>query len=413
MPDYKFKQISLRNCPRNAWVDEAINRGKYVLAGHYGRVQRLYETGGVYFDIDIEAIKKFDKFLKDEYFIGMEQDLIVNNAVMGAVKGHPFLKEQMEYMEGFDINHHEVENETGPRMVSNLLYSKGLEKKDETQTVEGITVYKSDYFYPYLYTEAFSKECIKPDTHAIHHWANTWGEKVSIVIAAYNQAQYLPETIESCLNQTYKNIEIIVVNDGSTDNTSEVAKRYPVTLLEKKNGGCSSARNYGIKRSTGQYIICLDSDDTIDPDYVRKLVGKSDIACSGLTEFGEGDASWMPDETKLTLEDFLKNNQIFCSSMFRKEVWEKTGGYDEKITSAYEDWDLWIRAVALGFKIAIVPEYLFNYRKHPESMTMKNIDGNVNKMYRETIFAKHIKLIEKVNCIDASKRVVRDGWVIL
>ena len=87
------------------------------------------------------------------------------------------------------------------------------------------------------------------------------GDKVSIIIPCYKQAHFLAEAIESALAQDYDNFEVIVVNDGSPDNTSEVAKRYPVSLIEQENKGLSAARNAGIKASTGSWILPLDADN--------------------------------------------------------------------------------------------------------------------------------------------------------
>ena len=94
-------------------------------------------------------------------------------------------------------------------------------------------------------------------------------QKVSIIIPVYNHAQWLPDAISSALNQTVP-CEVIVVNDGSPDNTSEVAKMFDVKLIEKENGGLTSARNAGIKEATGEWILTLDADDKIAPDFVEK-----------------------------------------------------------------------------------------------------------------------------------------------
>lgn len=396
MPDYEIRPITLENCPKNDWVNSCIKQRKFVLAGHYARIKRLYETGGIYFDIDVEVLKSFEGLLDNEFFIGCEKDLVINNAVMGSVAGHIYLKEQLDYTLGFDISHQEVENETGPRMTTKLLLDRGWQKQDKNQLVGDIQVYSSEYFYPYLYSEDVSDKRLTKNTYAIHHWASTWVEardksKVSIIIPCYNQAEFLAETIESCLAQTYKNIEIIVVSDASPDNSVEIAKKYPVKVIEcAVNGGVGYARNTGIKASTGNYIMCLDSDDTIEPEFVEKCVGQSDIACPLLEEFGEGarDGVWHPlDEP--TLDQLIEANRIFCSSMFTREVWEKTGGYDESIRSAFEDWDLWIRAKILGFKIKKIPYVLFNYRKHANSMTVANIDKATNDLYMRLIWDKY------------------------
>lgn len=161
MPDYEIEVISLSSVIKSKFVVDAIELGKYALAGHYGRCERLYETGGLYFDIDVEAIKSLDPLL-GKSFIGREDDGMVNNAVMGFEKGHPMMKACLDYMDKIDINTHNIELETGPWLF-NRLY------KDFD-----VTVYPREYFYPYHYTESFNPECIKDNTYVIHHWGATW-----------------------------------------------------------------------------------------------------------------------------------------------------------------------------------------------------------------------------------------------
>lgn len=192
-------------------------------------------------------------------------------------------------------------------------------------------------------------------------------EKVSIIIPCYGQAHYLEDAIESALTQTVL-CEVIVVNDGSLDNTSEIAKKYPVRLVEKTNGGLSSARNAGIAVAKGEYILTLDADDIITQDFVEKTLGLDDIVGTQQQEFGDSHILWTNNNLHPTFEDFKKNNQINCCSLFKKEIWEKVGGYDENMRIGYEDWFFWLKATKAGYKVTIVPEPLFFYRKHGQSM---------------------------------------------
>ena len=96
--------------------------------------------------------------------------------------------------------------------------------------------------------------------------------KISVIIPAYNAAKYIKRCIVSLLEQTYKNIEIIVVNDGSDDNTLEMAKQYNIIVLDKENGGVSSARNSGLNKATGDYICFVDADDYVEKNYIESVV---------------------------------------------------------------------------------------------------------------------------------------------
>jgi glycosyltransferase involved in cell wall biosynthesis len=192
--------------------------------------------------------------------------------------------------------------------------------------------------------------------------------KVTIVIPCYNQAQWLPDAIESALNQTVK-CDVIVVNDGSTDNTRDVAMRYPVTMtISKKNGGLSSARNSGIRASTTEWILPLDADDKIAPDMVEKcLAVGADIIGVGQETFGDYVSKHIFKEEP-TYSDFKESNQINCCSLYKKTMWQKLGGYDENMREGYEDWDFWLRATQKGYIVKAIPEFLFFYRKHGRSM---------------------------------------------
>lgn len=200
-------------------------------------------------------------------------------------------------------------------------------------------------------------------------------QEVTIIIPCYNQAHWLPEAIESALAQTIQ-CDIIVVNDGSPDNTSEVAKQYPVTLIEKENGGLSSARNAGIKEAKTKWILTLDADDKIAPDFIEKcLQVDADIIGTGQQEFGDSNEKHLFNHEP-THQDFIRNNQINCCSLYKHEIWEKIGGYDEEMKLGYEDWDFWLRATKAGYTVKTIPEYLFYYRKHGTSMVTNAIKNH-------------------------------------
>jgi glycosyltransferase involved in cell wall biosynthesis len=210
---------------------------------------------------------------------------------------------------------------------------------------------------------------------------------VSVVIPCFNYGHFIGEAIESVLKQSYGNVEIIVVNDGSTDNTSEVARKYGVTLIEQENQGVSAARNRGIRESHGGWVMCLDADDMLHPDYIDHCMEvDADIVSAGTQMIGDSNGTWLCPAT-VQYKDFFKRNCVNCSALFKKRVWEVTGGFDEKMRGGFEDYDLWWRAAKEGFKIAAVQEYLFYYRKHGLSM----IDGANAKSHELLAYmsAKH------------------------
>ena len=110
-----------------------------------------------------------------------------------------------------------------------------------------------------------------------------------------------------------------------------------------------------------------------------KYKDEYDIIGTGQEEFGDTDRKYL-FKTNPTHADFLQNNQINCCSLFRKEIWGKVGGYEERIKIGLEDWQFWLKATYLGYKVATVPEYLFFYRKHGESM-ISNVHRNLNEAH--------------------------------
>ena len=224
---------------------------------------------------------------------------------------------------------------------------------------------------------------------------------VSVIIPLYNQGEFLPDAVKSVVNQTYPYWECIIVNDGSTDNSEEVAEslieQYPdynIKLLNKKNGGLADARNYGIERSSGDFILPLDSDDMILPEMLKKtvsvLLANKDVSIVGTDtlRFGEVNNSYQTQGLNIDVIKYL-DTLNYCS-LYRKEVWKQVGGYNKNMVYGYEDWDFWISCAEKGFKEKKVPEYLFKYRIRKNSMlTHSQKNDNILKA---RIILNHPKL---------------------
>ena len=197
-------------------------------------------------------------------------------------------------------------------------------------------------------------------------------KKISIIIQCYNQAQYLGEAIESCLAQSITPHEIIVVNDCSPDNTEDVAMEYSVQYIARLvNGGLSAARNTGIRASSGDYVVTLDADDKLPPDYLEKLSSvDADIVGCGYLTFGDYEIEWK-SRGDITLEDLLDGNRTQCSALVNRKVYEKVM-FDESMKHGFEDWLMWMEAVAHGFSMKCTDKTYLLYRKHGDSMVSHN-----------------------------------------
>lgn len=202
---------------------------------------------------------------------------------------------------------------------------------------------------------------------------------VSIVIPTYNNAHYLQEAIDSVLRQTYQQIELIVVDDGSIDSTKTILARYGDTIIYvyQKNKGPSAARNKGISIAKGDYIGFLDADDVIMPQkiemQIKLLWDKRDVGIAYCwRRFIDEKGNALPQIGKTTVRgkilDSLLENSLFPSSvlLFRRNVVSETGLFDEELFTG-EDWDYCLRAATKGFTFDYVPEFLVNYRVHGSS----------------------------------------------
>ncbi|MDR0927389.1 MAG: glycosyltransferase [Ignavibacteria bacterium] len=204
---------------------------------------------------------------------------------------------------------------------------------------------------------------------------------VSVIVPLYNYQEYVLETIESVVKQTYKDWELIIVDDCSTDDSYNIVKeyvhshpQYPICLWQnERNSGISATRNVGLKKAKGKYILLLDADDKIAEKALEKYISAieredADICYSQTQLFGTEDGIW-----ELPPANCFKYNPWGCSinptCLFKKAILEKVGGFAEDMR-ADEDWQFWASFVIKGVtKYTKIDEPLFLYRKHGNSLT--------------------------------------------
>lgn len=209
------------------------------------------------------------------------------------------------------------------------------------------------------------------------YYNNLSSEKVSVIIPCYNQGEYLQEAVDSVLASTHKNIEIIVIDDGSTKDVDliDAVKCENVKIIHQKNQGVCIARNHGIKEATGKYILPLDADDKIYPTYIEKALNvmtqnpKFGIVYCNAEFFGSKTGIWKLED--YSFPEILISNMIFSSAMFRKSDWQKVGGYNPIMDSGYEDWEFWLSLIETGLGVFKIPEALFLYRQYEDTRTCR------------------------------------------
>lgn len=221
---------------------------------------------------------------------------------------------------------------------------------------------------------------------------------ISIIVPCYNQAQYLSETLQTVLDQDYVYWECIIVNDGSPDNTEEIALQWcerdeRFKYLKKENGGLSDARNYGIKYSEGKYILPLDSDDKISRTYISEAISvlenNSDVKlvfCRAQL-FGADNKEW--ELLPYSYDNLLfVRNCIYCSAIYKRTDYDKTVGYNTNMIYGWEDYDFWISLLSPEDRVVKLDKIHFFYRTKEVSMRTL-IDEKKEEYLRIQIFKNH------------------------
>ena len=216
--------------------------------------------------------------------------------------------------------------------------------------------------------------------------------KVSIVIPCYNMKDYLKETVDSALAQAYKNFEVIVIDDGSTDDVQSI---NGVTWIRQENQGLNSARNAGAKTSTGDLLLFLDADDKLDPTYLQKTVplmtAGVGIVSTDMQYFG---LSNLRIPTAETLQQQKVSNRMPYCVLIRREAFEQAGGYTMNPDIwAYGDWNLSLSILKRGWRCAVLREPLFNYRIRSNSM--RTIASQTHEQMCEAIKRNHPDLFSE------------------
>ncbi len=217
--------------------------------------------------------------------------------------------------------------------------------------------------------------------------------RVAVVIPCYGQAHFLAEAVESVCAQTYGDLEVVIVDDGSPDDTAEVATRLaaehaarPIRLIRQANQGLPASRNNAIDSTSAEFIVPLDADDKLPPDYVQLKVAALDarpdasIADGDHHTFG-ADRALIP-HSPYDFVDLARTNRIGVAAMFRRRAWQDVGGYNASMCTrngfAYEDWDFWLGCAERGHFGVHVPRALFYYRVRPDSM-FRNVNDQRTK----------------------------------
>ena len=240
-----------------------------------------------------------------------------------------------------------------------------------------------------------------PDRFDTRSTAQGGGPTSTIVIPCFNHGEFVLAAVASAEDSAGVPFELVIVNDGSTDPfTIEILEGLRAAgyrILDQPNRGLSAARNAGIRAARGRYILPLDADNRIRPSYLRRAAEVLDAApevgvvYGDAALFGTRGGPWRMPE--FDLEEMASCNLIDACAVFRREVWEQSGGYDENLRN-WEDWDYWLSVAEAGWKFVHVPEVLFEYRVQSESLSSGLDKAETRRRALELITAKHAAIFQ-------------------
>lgn len=246
--------------------------------------------------------------------------------------------------------------------------------------------------------------------------------KVTVIMPVYNGANYIKEAVDSILNQSFKDYEIVVINDGSKDNTEEILDGYgdKIRYFYQNNAGTSVARNLGIREARGEYIAFLDQDDVYFPDKLErcldyfKLNADVPMVYSNMLvidQSGKKLYDWLLTK-KYFAEGYIYENLLkecfFCPStvVIKKTLLLEVGGFDESVRGV-EDFDLWLK-IAKNHKIGLIRETLVKWRWHGKNTSTNSfmMDENRIKVYKKQLLHKDLA----PTCINYIKNLIQINY---
>ncbi|MDR2891465.1 MAG: glycosyltransferase family 2 protein [Deltaproteobacteria bacterium] len=231
-----------------------------------------------------------------------------------------------------------------------------------------------------------------------------WGDKlkptITAVVPYYNMGRYIADAVNSLLNQTWQDLDIIVVNDGSDEENTRALQQFEdnprIKNIYQENRGGQIARSNGYRMAEGKYVIFLDADDTFESTFAEKAVAiletNQDICLVSCLGRFFGDRNGINKRQPYTVENILAGRSHSGAGMFRKSDWESMPGKDSNLPYG-QDWDFWVSMIARGKKAYRIEEFLYNYRRHGDSIISRRRSRDKKKTdVIGTLLEKHKEL---------------------
>jgi glycosyltransferase involved in cell wall biosynthesis len=233
---------------------------------------------------------------------------------------------------------------------------------------------------------------------------------VTAIIPCFNHGRFVRRAVDSCLSQVDADVRVVVVDDGSSDDTTPAAcdscavgREDRVRIIHQENRGLPAARNAGAHGATSEFLVFLDADDWLEPTFVSKLAeairrdagGEGEVSHAYCQErlVEKGTGIWRVPEWDPLL--MLITNLHPVTALVRRECFEATGGFEESMRGGYEDWDLWIKFVERGWRGVRVREPLFVWRRHSHDTMIMNVIHNHESLFRG-IMERHAEIYQRL-----------------
>ena len=450
LPDYEIIEINdestkyfnfQQELNDNEWFRTVYSRKMWAYVADYIRIKTLYNNGGIYFDTDVSVVQNMDKFLNEPAFVGIQCSSVdggsgdwVEPAICGAQKHNSFFEKVLSF---YNKLIWQEPIYTMPQLFNYYLRAYDIfpfpeRKNQQIIKLNDITIYPERFFIPYRFRESYNKKCIEKDTHTIHWWGGSWTKpevieflknkhlikcnntmhKMSIIVSIYNADAYLDKCLTSIINQTLKDIEIICINDGSTDQSLSIIQKYAekdkrIIIINQENQGLSCSRNNAMKIAKGEYIQFVDADDWLAKDASEQIYKQCNTYKLDMLSFSGENVdnltgkhytntyytfSYLPYNFNITNFNY-RNCSSFITSMAVSScltVYRRDFLIKNQITFpdhlCFEDNFFFTKALFRAKQCGILNKILYYRRIHSNSITQ-----NINKHFED-----YLKIVDKI-----------------
>jgi len=246
---------------------------------------------------------------------------------------------------------------------------------------------------------------------------------VSVIVLCHNYAKYLRVAVESVLAQSYRDFELIIVDDGSSDDSQKIAKELAdqygnavsIRLFRLEDVGPAAARNYGVEQSLGRYFLPLDADDRLSPEFLELTVpvleGEPNLGYAYTDSIYFGDSNYYCFHPEYDFTKLCSANFVATSSLVRRDAFNKVDGYDRSSWAYHEDWDFWIKLGEAGRHGRHVPKGLFYYNHHTGS-SLSFYATRLDSIFRALRISQHPRLYPPTTVEEAKATLseMPSGW---